>query len=350
MIAAVAFIAVLVIGFVLLYVSMMRSDSEHKSAIEAAAIAAAKDISKIVINTDEWGFVALTTEPPIGTDTNAPDDYYQDVHSINELMGTARLNLIIANEMGDQFLRDLSLADLSNVIQAKNQLTTALQTALSGGSGKDAAGNTITPLTSAQQAYMKNQAKGSSYVPGSLNLTLGGIEGGIPTSTPVPKPISKAQVAGKEVEGLYLSDTVVPYNGTDFVFGSVGKRVALCDKSKFRTTVPGLPFQVPAVVRAQAQQQFQDQGKTWTTTFVACACAGSLEPPRPAPGALTISFPDGQFPEMANPGDVLNHGSMQGAQMDIYTSQNGDFILDAPAATLGPYPYTIPFPSNPPTA
>lgn len=342
---------VIVIALVLLYMSMVRSDTEHKTAIEAAAIAAAKDVSRIAVDTDEWGWVSLTEQPPIATQTRAPDQYFTEVHSINELMATARNNAIIAAALGDPFMQALSNQDVNNVKTANTTLVTVINGALSGGSAQDAFGNTVNPLADAQQAYLKDQAKGSTYVAGSLQLTLGGIQGGIPTGIQIPNPPSKAACTGLEAEGFYMSDTDIPFNGTSYVFGSVGKRVALCNINKFSTNVTGIPYQMPAVVRAVATQQFSDQGKTWQTTFTACACAGALDIPRPNPGALTVSFPDGPMPEITKISDTWTYGQLNtSCPMDLYTSVGGDFIV---SGSLGPYPGQASIPwtlGNPPQA
>lgn len=354
LIAAVTIVIAIVIIFLLLYVSMLRSNTEHKSAIEAAALAAARDISKIVVETDECGWVSLCSQPPIGNGTVAGDAWNQEVNSINELMATARLNMIVGQELSDPFMKDLALQDLAAVKTAKDSLTAAIRASLTpGGTAKDAAGNNVMPYQSALQAYLKNQAKGSNYVANTLMLSLGGVEGGIQTSTPSPKPLSKGACSTQQADGLYLSEMNVPYLGADFVFGSVGKRVGLCENSKYRDTIPGLPYQMPAVVKVEAQQQFQDQGKTWMVTFVACACAGSLEAPRPKPGALTISFPDGPLPEFDSPGQIYSQAQMQKTGMDVYTSTGGDFIVDQPLAALAPYsvPPQQPIPwGSPPSA
>lgn len=343
MVAAVCIIGLLVIGFSLLYLNMLRSNSEHTSAIEAAAIAAAKDVSRIVVDTPQFGYVALSSEPPIGNDTRSGDNWNTQVRSINELMATTRLEMIIANQLGDTFMSQVAQQDLAAVNAASNALKTEITQALaSGGSAKDAAGNTVTPYASAFAAYQKNMAKNSTFVPGSFNLTFGGIQGGIPTSTRAPNPLSKGQCAGLEAEGMYMSEVNIPVGGANFMFGSVGKRVSLCDVKKFNAGA-----QMPAVVRAQATQRFTDQGKTWDTTFNACACAGSLEPVRPNPGALTISFPDGPIPEMTKLADVYGYGEMgPTCPMDIYTSVNGDFYVDkANGVSLAPHPDagTLPF-------
>lgn len=351
MIACVTLVILGVILFVILFSSMLRSSSEHRSAIDSAALAAAKDISRIAINTPEFGWVALTSQPPVGSATNAPDGYYMEVRSVNELMGMVRLNLIIANELGDTFMRDLAIADYNTLMTVKNNLNTTIVAALpNGGSAQDAAGNTIRPYQTAERVYLANQAKGSTYVAGSMQLALGGVEGGIETGTPVPQPRGKAALpGGTESNGRYISDRNVPYLGRNFVFGSVSRHVALCDKNQFRTATSA-PFQMPSVVRVTAQQQFRDQDKQWITTFVACASAGSTEAPRTAPGALTISFPDGRPPEIATPGDVFDP-SIVNNNSRVYQSASGDFIKDRPPSSLVPWggpaiPTTPPLPGG----
>lgn len=354
MLALVAVGSIILLGvvlFLVLYLQMLRSGSEQQTAIDSAAIAAAKDISRIVINTEEFGYVGLTTAAPSGEDTKAPDDWYQEVRSLNELMATARLDLIIASEMGDTFMKNLALADLSNVKKVKDDLATEINRSIqSGGSARDAAGNVVTPYLSAERVYLKNASRGSTYVPGSMKLTMGGVEGGIETGTPCPTPLSKGACAANESNGRYLSDRNVPFDGNDFVFGSVARRVSLCEKSKYKEVVPGLPFQMPSVVKVEAQQEFKDQGKTWTVSFSACACAGSAEPPRPAAGAFTLSFPDGPVTGFNKPGDIWGSALIQTKTMDVYQSQGGDFIVDKPPAELVPYEGAIPFTSNPPPA
>lgn len=346
LIAVTTIVLIAVIAFALLYMSMNRSSSEHRTAIDSAALVAANDISRIVVDTQQFGFVALSTEAPTGVDTKAQDDYFQEVTSLNELMATARLDMIIANQLGDPFMTDLATQDYNDVLLVKDALVTELTNAIqSGGSGKDAAGNTIKPYDDAERMYLKNQAKGSTYVTGSLKLTLGGVEGGIETSTPAPRPLSKGACAGKESNNRYLSEVNIPFNGKDFVFGSVGKKVGLCDKTKFKTSVPGLPYQMPGIILAEANQQFSDQGKTWTVGYAACACAGSNEPPRPAPGALTISFPDGPIPEVEYAADAWTWKSLD-KSMDIYQVKGGDFIADVAkgANLVTPWPGApIPF-------
>src|SRR5579885_705462 len=192
LIAAFCFIVIVLLLFGLAYVRLIGSSSEQRTAIEAAAIAAARDLSTIVINTPEFGFVGLSDSAPNGSSTVAGDSFDTTTHSINTLIGTARLDMIIAQNLGVPEMQELALNDLTAAKTEANNLIAVLDAAiLPGGSGTDKNGNTVTPYVSAETAYQQNQIRmtgSSSYVTGSMRLTLGAIQNGIATNIPVPKP------------------------------------------------------------------------------------------------------------------------------------------------------------------
>ncbi|MBX9696122.1 MAG: hypothetical protein K2Z81_27285, partial [Cyanobacteria bacterium] len=160
---AVLFIVLAISLFALGYVRLFGSSAEHKTAIEAAALAAARDLSKIVVETDEFGFVGLSDSAPVGTSTSAGDNYYTQVHSINSLIGTARLDLVIADatHVNVPEWRTLAQQDLDNAVQIWNtKLKPALNAAIApSGQGVDRDGHTITPYISAEDAYKNNQIR-----------------------------------------------------------------------------------------------------------------------------------------------------------------------------------------------
>ncbi|NJL73487.1 MAG: hypothetical protein HC888_19155 [Candidatus Competibacteraceae bacterium] len=80
---------------------MLGTNSEQRTAIEAAALAAARDLSMIAIDTPDYGFVSLSDSAPIGSTTAAADNFYTPVRSINGIIGTLRLDMIIADKLGD---------------------------------------------------------------------------------------------------------------------------------------------------------------------------------------------------------------------------------------------------------
>jgi hypothetical protein len=357
MVSATALLVVAVLLFGLSYLAISRGNMEQRTAAEAAALVAAQDISRIVVDTEDCGFVGLTDLAPTGTTTIAGDYWFAEVRSINELMGTARLDYIIACELNDTFMKRCALQDRQKALDAQKELMTAINAAIQpGGSAKDVNNQTITPYADAERIWLKNNAKNSSYVPGTLRLTMGSIEGGVATQVELPKPNSKASVnPGDQVGGFYLSDKNIPYQGENFVFAASGKKAALADVTKFRATIAGLPFQMPGAIRAEADQTFTEQGKTYRQHFMACAIGGN-DTVRPTPGALTFSFPDGPVPELLKPSDVYKAGSMSGPKCDVLQSHGGDFPIDSPDANVGaegscepdwkPAPWT----STPPTA
>lgn len=79
---------VTLIFFGLNYTRLLGSNSEQKKAIESAALAAATDLSTIVIPTAEFGYVSLSDQAPIGKATVAGDQYYLPVRGINTLIGS----------------------------------------------------------------------------------------------------------------------------------------------------------------------------------------------------------------------------------------------------------------------
>lgn len=351
MVGATALLLIAVLLFGLSFLSLTRGNMEQRSAIESAALVAAQDIGRIVVSTDECGLVGLCDQPPVGSATQADDRYFVEVRSVNELLATARLNCLIAEMLGDMQLKKFALQDRANALAAKDKLVAEIQKAIKpGGSAKDAHGNPVRPYEDAEAFYLKNQAKVSAYIPNSLKLTLGNLEGGIATQVSIPNPDSKASVnASQKMNSCYVSELNIPCSGTDFVFASTGKSAALGDLSKYRDSISGLPYQIPAVVKADADQKFFDQGREFLQHFSACATAGS-DVQHPLKGALTVSFPDGPVPELACPRDLLNWSEMQAQRCDILTSENGDFPVDT-GSEISPYSAQAPdWISSPPSA
>lgn len=355
MVAAAAILLIAVMMFGLSYLNVSRGNLGQKTAAEAAALAAAQDISRIVIDTPEFGFVSLCDFAPMqkGKTTLAKDNYFCEVRSINELMATARLNYIIASKLNDDFMKRMALQDRDNVLAAKKRLDDEIaKTLVAGGKAKDIFGNDVSTFDDAFSIYTKNLAKTSEYVPPTLTLKYGSLENGIATQVAIPNPSSEAGLNSTDsLGGNYVSDTNMEFQGEDFVFCSTGKQVSLCDPSKFTNSVSGLPYQMPAVVRIDADQKFYDQNRSYVQHFTACACAGS-DVVHPMGGALTISFPDGPIDELTCPADLLEWDEMKKKKCDVLSADGGDFPVDLPLASIDT-PKWDPLPawtSDPPVA
>jgi len=349
---------VLVIAFIFLilclavvmglgFVRLVGTNTEQRTAIEAAAIAVARDLSAIVVNTPECGFVSLSDYAPVGTATQNGDGFAMPVRSINTLIGTARLDLIVGDLMDQDVMRELAKRDMQDALSAKDQLLNVLAASMApGGSATDKDGNAITPYVDAENAYRNNQIRmtgASNYVPNSMVLALGSIQGGLSTAIPVPKPASTAPVpSSQQVNGFYKSFVNIPYGGVDFVFGGIGPNVKIVDYRNWVATIPSLPYQMQTIVRAEAVQHMTDpyNPNGYDVKAVACAQPASVHDPLPQPGALSISFPDGAVPEIRSPRDVYENTDLKGGVVDLLTAKAGDYPTD-PGSNMAPTSWPV---------
>ncbi|MBK9141746.1 MAG: hypothetical protein IPM23_04570 [Candidatus Melainabacteria bacterium] len=334
----IAGIVLLLLFFVLGYMRIVGSSMEQKTAIEAAALAAARDISRIVVEIPGIGFVGISDSAPNGSATAAADGFDLSVCSINTLIGTARLDLIIADRMDIPEWEELARADLARAVQAGTQLEAALDAAVTpGGMGVDKDGQRVSPYQSAEAAYVQNQIRltgSSSYVPGSLSLEMGVLGEPTRTTIPLPNPTGADPSLNNSntIGGFYSSYTNLPFKGEDFVFAGIGDSVTLVEHKRWRRSLDILPYQFRSIVRAQAVQELHDaRSGDRQVQAVAAAQPASVFDPRPAPGALTISFPDGRpdGPESLNrPLDLYGANLSQGSDSsDYYFIQDGDFPI-----------------------
>lgn len=341
-------VIIAIVFFGLNYVRMLGSHQEQNTAVQAAALAAAQDLSRIVVDTPQFGLVSLSDFAPAGANqTQAPDDYDLPARSINTLIGTARLEYIIGDQLGDPIMQALSLQDLNNTIAATAILETTLQQAIQQGNvEQDINKQPINVYADAETAYEQNQihiSGKSTYTPGTMKLTLGVLTLGVATNIPVPQPTAAAPVnASQQTVGKYLSETNIGYKGRSFVFASVGANSCLVDPTKFTTSL-ALPTQVPAVVRVDVDElitsQYHPNGDLVHNT--ACGEPGSVYDPKPAPGAFSISFPDGPLPEIQKPSDILNNPSLQKSAVTLKTPVGGDYPNSPTTTTMGPFTWML---------
>jgi Flp pilus assembly protein TadG len=328
-------ILMLLLAFSLSYVRMLGSNSEQKTAIEAAALAAARDLGRIVIEDPNFGFVSISDAAPSTPNTKADDGFSLPVTSINTLLGTIRLDMIIASQLGDTTMATLADTDYTNAMSAKDFLVASLQQAMLPGSGganlRDVDGNVVSPYQAAVEAYQQNVVRiaggNSRLVNGSMKLTLGCLSKPSMTATAVPTPSALASVGGTQVmQGYYSSYTDIPFGGKSFVFAGIGKDVKLVDQNVFAVSPGSVPYSIPTIVKAEADHLVVSAGAGGANIVHAVACAqpASVHDPRPAPGALTLSFLSGKIPEMAQPGSLLTDPQLAGDTLKVKTSVGGD--------------------------
>jgi hypothetical protein len=323
--------------FSMSFTRMMGSHQEHKTAIEAAALACADDLSRIVIEDPNFGFIGLSDAPPTQAGTIAGDGYFTSVQSINTLMARIRLDMIIADKLQNATMSNLLVNEYQLARQTANRLASTVAGAiLPGGWANAADGSVVRPYDDAQLAYLSNSIRmngGSRHLKaGSFKITLG-MATGLTTNTPIPAPTSAANLNNSTMQenGEYLPFIDVPYNNHDFVFSGGDDVNTLVDLKTFSTDASQLPYAVLNVVKCEADEvvDYKDQeAKTESATMHIAACAqpASVLDPLPNESALAIRFSPGTFAEFARPGDLLVNPGIQYSPTDgVVSPTSGDY-------------------------
>jgi hypothetical protein len=349
MIAFTATIVLALLFFALGFVRLTGTQFEQKTAIEAAALAAAREMSNLVITNNDFGYVGLSDSAPVGAGTQAGDSYYTHVHGLNTLIGTTLLDYIIGEELGVDEIKSLALVDWGRVKAAGNQLQAELTRCTNPGqTAFDKDGREVNPYKAAEDAYRANQVRmtgKSNYKAGSMKLDLGTIDGMI-TNVKTPAGWANGFNAGATKGGYYVAYKPVNFQGQTWVFAGVGDAMRLVDPKKFQNSASGVPWQVRTIVRAEAVQQLNDDGIVADTKSVACALPASVFDPKPAPGALVVSFPDGAPNGPCTMGRIMDlyGGCLADGDdnSDVYMAQNGDYPVDATSSIVPDPNWPIP--------
>jgi hypothetical protein len=347
-----------ILFFALKYTRMLGSNQEQRTAIEGAALQVANDISRIVYEDPNFGIIALSDFAPIGANTLAADGQPTPVRGINTILGTVRLDMIIADAVNNPQMQSLALADYKNAVKANNNLQAALVDACSTSPHNahlDWDGNPVNVYSDALVAYNQNiirmSGSQSAIDPASMKITLGILSKGAATNTAVPQPSKYSNVTNSQTQvetinnvatTVYKSYTNIPYDSQPFVFAGVDNSLKLVDISQFSTNVSALPFSLTSVVKVEGDQVYQPDNNAPGTRVhsVACAQPASAGDPRPYPGALVIGFPNGVPPEIKAPITILTDPFLSAVPVRLSTSNTGDNgnTPIVPVSALGPFP------------
>jgi hypothetical protein len=141
-----------------------------------------------------------------------------------------------------------------------------------------------------------------------------------------------------------MPNITVSCDGQPFVFAAASKEnITLVDHKAFVTGLANLPFSVPTIVKCEADEQFTERDQngnlvTRTVHCIAAAEAAYMKDRRPAPGAFTLSFPNGRVPEITSLGSVfVNSQIVQGPCDLLQTALSNDAPPASPSAFALPY-------------
>jgi hypothetical protein len=313
------------------------------SAVEAASLAAAEDLSKIVVNDPYYGYVALSDYAPIGKYAVAADGEPLPVLGINTIVATARLQMLIADQAGNAELRILAQEDVEAARHAAELLSSALNASIdpqSGYQAHDCDGNIVRPFDDALEAYLKSvdnasPTKGTKIC--KFQLSMGWLKNGGDSNTraPIPEDMSEMSLTRK-FGGNYRAFTDIPACGESFYFAGLSTQPSLADISQFMNP-DGKRF--CSIVKVDADVLITPAGcnehsnpETYVRTS-ACAEPFSL-PDNSTPGLLAINFMHGLVPGIASIQDILNDKQLNANKVEILIADGGDFPVDITAKLI----------------
>lgn len=304
-----------------------------QNIVDAAALQAAKDASRVIINDPHFGFVSLSNYPPIGKGTMAPDGEPLPVLGINTLIGTLRQNAIVAHELDNRAIDDLVATDMYALKQTQRQLSEALAASQRGDARNaptDIQGDSVNSLANVEK--LLRQSLPSNVHIDKLQLSNGWLAQGGRTTIPVPKPERLAEIKPNEMQlGEYMPFMDVQAYHKSFSFAGVGITPALVPAVDFR---PADGKHINSIVKIDCDlsienRPFGDVGKEVLDKvhFTAC-CEPSSQPDAGPAGVMTLRFSSGPVVGMQSWSDLLREGNFQDFQITTYDAVGGDFPRD----------------------
>ncbi|MBX9879083.1 MAG: hypothetical protein K2Y22_11550 [Candidatus Obscuribacterales bacterium] len=182
MAAALGALVFLIAMFVLFYNQTIGTHKQAMSAIDSAALEAAKDMSRIVVD-GPLGRMALVDDP-------SGDSPYP-VLGINTVAATLRIDAIIANKLGNTTMLYLVDNDATLLSKATDLLQKRILSSASSDSGAfDKHGKPVTIKSDAYNAYVNNSVRmsGTSKPPEKFAIAIGAFVGTGNGTTQVPTP------------------------------------------------------------------------------------------------------------------------------------------------------------------
>ena len=306
----------------------------HDNAVQAASLAAASELSHIVINDPYYGYIGLSDSPPVGTATTAADGEPTPVIGINTLIGTARLDLLLAHRLQNNELIAMAEQDVEASRKAAKRLEAACKKAIepdSRDTAVDLNGKPIKPYEAARSAYMSSLGwsplLGQANM-GKFSLSLGWLadHGSTTTQVPVPEKLSQTPESAQQ-NGRYKPFIDIPAFGESFYFVGVGPQPALVDARQFREADGK---RICTVVKVEAEME-RDKGPGLHN--VACAQPYGVAEANPT-AVMRINFPEGVPNSVSSLHDLLSDARLSVCRTEDFTATGGDVPINQGAVLV----------------
>ncbi len=319
-----------------------------QTAVEAAGLVAANQLSKIIINDPHFWICLLSNYPPIGKATCAEDGEPLPVLGINTLVGTVRQNTIIARQLTNKtlaYLVDIDRIKMQSTIKALNATIKDAVQSTPKECLTDIQGTKINPASDVEAFLRANLPRGVHLQ--SMKLTNGWIAEGGDSSVSLPQPQSLAEVKTSAIRaGKYKACTDIPAAGHAFTFAALGPSSSLVSPSAFQ---PADGKHICSIVKLECTvaldnifQPLAPFGITGCSQVQSVACCQPFSMPDIGPtGAMTLRFSSGPVVGMQNWRDFLS-GGFHDNQIITYNSIGGDYPVDHEARMIASAPQLPP--------
>ena len=201
--------------------------------LEQAALAASREMTRIVVEDPKFGYVGLFDAIPLTPYRSGKKNSLKPVRSVNTLLAASRLELVLADRLGSAVLKKAAVENFKATIGAARHLETQMELSLKNTKSDtflDQYGEPVHPYKCGLEAF-KNSLKScpaevqNYYANKSLPaFTLGWSETSGRTLTRVPQPIREAGLDSSKVwNGFYRPGLNAAYDGNDFYFSGAGE-------------------------------------------------------------------------------------------------------------------------------
>lgn len=259
----VVIVAAIVGFFALNYAQLFAVKKKAQTAIDAAALEAARGISTVTINNRATlaGPIALIDIPvgaPFHPKTSAVPAT-APVRGFNSALAVVRLDHLIAKDIQNAYMVELIHRDLDALKTSAATLSSAIQTEINPGGSVH---------RKVKDAFIKNYPKlnsGQNVDPNSLDLkiTLGRLKKNVGTTNiPVPSGEDALRLnGGASPEGRYNANRDLPIDNEHYVFAAIADEPSLVTETDFSTN-PGEVFIETAPSVVQVRVKFRVQSLT----------------------------------------------------------------------------------------
>lgn len=336
MIVSLSVIVAVSLAVVTLQMEAYRRERANQ-AVQAASLAAASAMSRIVIEDPYWGYVSLSDRPANGRATTAGDGQPLPVTGINTIMITARTEALLAELLNSDDMRALAHQDWQAAQAATQRLQGVLIRSLDQSvksRARDYNGQVVSPVKCAQDVLVRNLGKSSNIELEAVQLTCGWLAESSSTTTLLDKDLLLQGITPKQLIGArYKSFVNYPVSSNNYTFAGVSDQSSLV----VGKVNPPDKQHICSIINVAAKLKLTppvstDLQITPAQVFWSRAAAMPMAmPDYQSPGTLALHFPHGIPPGLTCLRSLVQHPRLRCHRTQQLAAKGGDYPDDTDA-------------------